>query len=407
MFFRHKYENYSNQIDDVKFACNLSNALRTFILFDDPNVRRTRRQPIKWNIYRIFFFVIILTEHVQLLTITTCFMSKSSSKSAEVLNRLGDVIRFLGGPPNLIAIGNLITYFITVTMAITVTKFSMSTKFRQVLIEVYKPIKVISGQLEPNAMGLTVEDLKNLRIHSKILFDFLYRPSNVVSFGLLMYLIYIFGSHIDIYADLNRAIFSLTTKLITMKLCLSGMAIALVYFHITCQVLKLRIKNWNFELSNVRSRGTKSITIRRVLSHHNDIVVRLYRLNKFWSKYAFAIYLTYLPVTSLLIFLTIMADLSPILFYLVVLSIVELLVLLTFACLSAGGVSRDLMKTQKSLAAFRARGNFKNKVLQLKFLRMMLRFEKQIGFQVLDCFVVTSWGYFTVSWLHSYGERRF
>lgn len=340
MFLRRCIEDYVKRIDNRQLADRLASDIRTYLLFDDPELSRTRWQRIKWNIFRVLTFAIYFTEYLRFGLILSNSNGKPSSN--EVLNVLGDMLRFFNGPLKFYAIGASLCLLVPVIMSTTVTLFSISTTLRQVLIEVYKPIKVISGDIEPSEIGLTNLDATNLRIHLSIALDVIGRPSMFTSIGMPVYLTYMAFTKIDLNQHLLGAIIGSILMSLFARMAVTGMTIALIYFYITCHVLTMRIENWSKELSVLQTREATSLEIKRLLRHHNEIAVWWHQLNSFWSKYVFAIYLAYLPLGSIILFFIIMVDQKLPLFCLFVSGLCQIFTLLTFACLSASGVSREV-----------------------------------------------------------------
>lgn len=385
-----KFGSYTPQV----VAATYAKYMQWFVLIDAEsmlhNRARTPWQKITWHLHQMF---IILVQISQMIKIFFQLMAKTEDE----LNGLGEFYRFFGGDRNSYNHATILFALVPLIMVIYMAYVQRKDIYHKKLRELYFPLDVIAGRFEPQAIGLSNEDLDHLRKRAKM--ALLLSIGITVSFTLTWVLFsgYIVFANLNLQLYLIQGVLNWISYISWAFFSVALVMILLSYYHLTCMILGIRIKNMTNKLAQLNGKVASNRSIVALIIEYNSLCRRVSVYNVFWRVFIFANYFAYLPFISICIYYAFIIEVPMLFKILFCVSLVEFCALLSFTVLSAAFISTDLQKCYRLLLHFTEKKNLSH-FARTKLKQILTRFEHNhvTGFTCGDLFVVTKRNYFKV-----------
>lgn len=323
---------------NVQITQQLATSMRRFLLIDIDSYlfgkQRADKEEKKWRAYKwilvTFNCAYILRTIILLLT-----------DSQHIKDSFGEFFRFFGGVNVKLCLVALLSH---VSLPALIAPFngyfiSRNDRYRRGLISSLEILNVISGKVNPKEIGLLDEDLPKLRRHASICAFMSFYGGMIVDLMMLIYAPYLYVTNIDYV--------SYWWQLIVAKFMLDGIIVmsfsalisSLAYFYLICLVIGIRIQRLRAEIFESKF---SLETAMELLKNHNSIATSISKYNSYWKVFIALSYLDYLPLMSIMCYITFVAEMHPYLKFIYVLLFFEYSALISFTCLAAGAVANAM-----------------------------------------------------------------
>lgn len=378
-----KFDSYTPEV----VAASYAKYMQWFVLIDAKTMLlkqvRTPWQKLTWHVHQTF---IILLQIIQMIKLTCQLMAETEDE----LNAQGDFFRYFGGDRNSYNLATILFALVPLIMVIYMTYVQRKETYKKKLRELYLPLDVIAGRFEPEAIGLSEEDLGHLRKRAKIALLLSIGTTIGFTFTWLSYSGYIMFSHLDLDRYLIQGLLNWTNYCTWILFSVALVMILLSYYHLTCMILGMRIKNMTNKLVQLNGKVAKNGSTIALIIEHNSVCRRVSLYNVFWRVFIFANYAGLLPLISICIYFALILEVDLIFKIIFGVLLLEISALVSFTVLSAALISTGLQKCYILLLNLTNKKNL-SKFVRTKLKYVLTRFDGNhvTGFTCGDLFVVT------------------
>ena len=211
-----------------------------------------------------------------------------------------------------------------------------------------RPFHMMSGAVTPRSIGLTDKrDVQKLLKTTELLLKCAYFliasgiPSAVIVAGVPFCI-----NHANSFELIFLVVPGVLSFTLAVHFTANHLVFQIIYFHIICYYLKLKIKRINSELSSKTSKSQNLKILMDLISIHKEVIDFN---DNYWSEYLAVIMLIVMPVLNLLTFTVIFGGFQVIYKHLFIYFILLFGLFLLFISMTASSVSSEANKSHKLL----------------------------------------------------------
>lgn len=219
---------------------------------------------------------------------------------------------------------------------------SRSSRNQRAVKEFLLILEVIGGGREPEAIGLSKLELVDLRKRARYLYYICYNVTLSIPIMFALQTPYFYFRYVDMSKYWLNCLVAHTGWTVWVTINIATSCLSLSYFHIICYTLKLRIGTLRNNLEMTNPSAITPQTLLRTFKEQVAVCTVLHEYNTYWSMYIYASYQGFLPLMSMMLYISFVPDDSLAIRAIFFVLFIEFGSLLSFTCLSAADISNQV-----------------------------------------------------------------